>query len=409
MNKYCLKLVLYACLFSACAQNTPIKSHHNDIVDSLPVVRILTTDSPGLLQDAEIFRQSLASFVTPVIEKLVNPSDYSKPFQKVLVNLFLEHVDAQAAIANAKYNWLMVNQEFVDAPDKLAKIDVVLVKTLLAAKLMQSYRDRYHLQFKIFYTKFTSIVSSEDSVKKNYRLALHAAGKSPFKNTWTVLTSWLNAYKNYIGVGEFYPKLVVLCRDYTADSHAGCFSDTAESLMPKIRQDPQINFYSGFVDSSKLKVWQDTAGYYIVPSQVEGYGHYINEGRAKGAVLISTNAAPMNELVINNVSGILASITHSWEINGYTHARAYYVTPVSLSIAMAKALALTDEQKATLGENARQAFLWDTKFFKQRMELLGNNLAASGNLDAILDAAFDFPDKLGKTFDEELLAAGNVR
>lgn len=43
---------------------------------------------------------------------------------------------------------------------------------------------------------------------------------------------------------------------------------------------------------------------HIVPSEREGFGHTINEGRAAGAVMVVPDHPPMNELVRNG-SGIL--------------------------------------------------------------------------------------------------------
>jgi len=43
--------------------------------------------------------------------------------------------------------------------------------------------------------------------------------------------------------------------------------------------------------------YREKAGFYICPSLMEGFGHYINEGRCNSSVTITTDAPPMNELI----------------------------------------------------------------------------------------------------------------
>ena len=44
---------------------------------------------------------------------------------------------------------------------------------------------------------------------------------------------------------------------------------------------------------------------HICPSAREGFGHYINEARSVGAVVLTIDAAPMSEFVVDGESGVV--------------------------------------------------------------------------------------------------------
>ena len=48
--------------------------------------------------------------------------------------------------------------------------------------------------------------------------------------------------------------------------------------------------------------WQT---YICVPSLIEGWGQYIDEGRRAKSIVVTLNAPPMNELIQNDKTGIL--------------------------------------------------------------------------------------------------------
>lgn len=47
---------------------------------------------------------------------------------------------------------------------------------------------------------------------------------------------------------------------------------------------------------------------HVCPSSREGFGHYINEARSVGALVVTIAAGPMNELVQDGKSGVVAPV-----------------------------------------------------------------------------------------------------
>lgn len=362
------------------------------------LIRFFPSDSPGQQNDALILKGTFEKdFPTELIETNGDPDGHdgkTKPSElgATLVNIFIEHVYDLKATKQAKYNWLSINQEFVDPPERLVNIDVVLCKTELGAQLMRAYAQRYNMKFKVYYTKFTTIADSkESSVAKDFELIGHFAGKSPLKNTATVLETWFQ--------NPQFPKLKVTCR--AIGDTGGCLREQAQLFFAKHRLPlppsgeshpaPNIDFYSGFLDTDKLRDWQDRAGIYVTPSAAEGYGHYINEGRARGAVMITTDAPPMNEMVEDGVSGFLVPVKGSAIINPYSMARRYSIDSVELANVVTKVLALPEQEKREIGERGRQSYLNDKRFFEERMKMLAESLKEKGDLSLVPADAFAEP------------------
>lgn len=332
-------------------------------------IRIVLPDiSPGLQQDKTIYRKQLEPTFQVVSQDAAADT--------VMANLFLEHVSHPSLVHKARHNILMINQEFADEPAKLAHVDLVLCKSRHAVEIMKAYRERNQQKFKLYYTKFTSLAKGKQ-VPKDYDLAVHFAGKSRFKNTQAVLRAWL-------GHPEF-PRLVASCRnpDESTAGAFGCFGYHVRPLLPYLRGAQNLTVFTGEIPYDDFQKWQNEAGIYVVPSAVEGYGHYINEGRQRGAIVITTDAAPMNEMVKDGISGRLVDYNSSFVFN--SHSKAPYVTidPNVLAQVVKEVLMLSPEEKAKMGEAGRQQYLEDTKFFEERMALLVDSLVKTGDFSGI--------------------------
>ena len=58
-----------------------------------------------------------------------------------------------------------------------------------------------------------------------------------------------------------------------------------------------INYFAKYVDDDELRLVQNRHGVHLCPSEAEGFGHTLVEAMSCGAVVITTDGPPMNEMV----------------------------------------------------------------------------------------------------------------
>ncbi|KAE8879369.1 hypothetical protein PF003_g36575 [Phytophthora fragariae] len=66
-----------------------------------------------------------------------------------------------------------------------------------------------------------------------------------------------------------------------------------------------VNLHFGMMDRLSFSKLTAEAAFFMCPSLAEGYGHCINQARAAGAVIVTTDAPPMNELILSSSMGVL--------------------------------------------------------------------------------------------------------
>jgi glycosyltransferase involved in cell wall biosynthesis len=100
---------------------------------------------------------------------------------------------------------------------------------------------------------------------------------------------------------------------------------------------------------------------HLCPSESEGFGHTIVEGLSAGAVVVTVDAPPMNELVTPE-TGILLGWDRSEPMRASTR---YFANPAGLDRAVASAVTLPAELRMRLGSAARERFLEIDREFRQ--------------------------------------------
>lgn len=239
-------------------------------------------------------------------------------------------------------------------------LELVLCKTRQCVQWIQKERTRLGIDdLPIAYIGFTTTLSKEFKSKettitetdKNWNGFLHVAGKSPFKNTIAVLIAWLQHPQ--------WPQLVLTSYKHTLlDFILG-------RQGPNFVLPPNIKHIQADLSSSELAELQHGNGIHLCPSSMEGFGHTLNEGRATGALVITTDYPSMNEF---SGTGVLIEPSHikKWR-NGFDHAD---VDVKGIAQAVEKVLAMTLEERAAIGGRAKKAFEDDRTQFQREMEKL---------------------------------------
>jgi glycosyltransferase involved in cell wall biosynthesis len=144
--------------------------------------------------------------------------------------------------------------------------------TQLWAKSTESYAAYQRLRLhNATLTGFLSRDLRDESVQRE-PVALHLRGHSDFKNTDTVIEAWRRD-----------PRLPPL---------------TIVSAVP-LAVPPYVRVL-GRISDEELRAEMNRAAIHVCPSRAEGWGHYITEALSVGALVVTTDASPMNEHVTSD-------------------------------------------------------------------------------------------------------------
>lgn len=215
----------------------------------------------------------------------------------------------------------------------LPRFEQVLCKTRHAEPLFAQ------LGCSTLYTGFTCADRFDPGVPRQAAF-FHLAGRSTAKGTDVVIDAWRRHPE--------WPCLTVVQRK----RHA----------RPE-RAAPNIVMLAGYLDDAGLQGLQNAHRFHICPSEVEGFGHSIAEAMSVGAVVLTTDAAPMNELV-DPACGLLLACTPGAQMG---LGRRYHVSVDAIEAGVARALRLSPTECVQLGQRARTRFLQRDTAFRERL------------------------------------------
>lgn len=250
------------------------------------------------------------------------------------VNILIEHIRPEF-LPVAHRNVLLPHPEwFLDADrELLPRIDAVFAQTRHAMPIFEA------LGARVLYTGFTSEDRRDTSVPRQ-RAFFHLAGRSQHKGTVRLLQLWRRHPE--------WPRLTVVQNPKSATPGA-----------PATNIEHRIDY----LDDVELLRLQNAHWFHLCPSETEGYGHYLVEAMGLGAVVITTDAAPMNEFITPE-RGFCVGYARSGRQN---LARTHYFDEAAMERTIAQALAMDETTCLRLGTAARGWFEANARAFPDRL------------------------------------------
>ncbi|KAG1700708.1 hypothetical protein DVH05_011567 [Phytophthora capsici] len=340
---------------------------------------VMPSDSPGVLLDFELYLNALPS-ARPVYSYRGNGEQEGESYMddgKVkrldmppsVIDIYLERhpVDRKYYpdfhAPKEKTIWMMQNVEFFDRHElDNPSVGVMMVKNRIGLKKVIEYRHRHQLSYSVFYTKHTSRDLYQPAVQRDWTSFLHLAGWSPFKNTRVILQAW--------SLHPEWPQLII--RVIKADLCAWIEEKFGDKDSWRLQN---VDYACGSVPAEEKDRLQNQIGLHLCPSETEGFGHYINEARSVGALILTTNVPPMNELV-DEKSGVLVGEPHPWwwQTKGDLFMPLAQVDVADMERGVEQILLLSIEERQRMGRRSRAKFLEDRAYFLNAMTALEESL-----------------------------------
>lgn len=235
----------------------------------------------------------------------------------------------------SRRNVLLPNPEWFEVTPAVSKMDAILCKTRWTLGIMSA------LHARAIFTGFTSVDRRTPGLERAPLGPLHVVGRSQSKGTQALIEVWKR--------NREWPMLTVVAWK-------------KELTIPADIPD-NVRMVRDFVADSDLQTLQTTCGFHLCPSAAEGFGHTIVEGMSTGALVLTTDAPPMNEIVTAE-RGILVPWSTSEPLRA---GRRFEVDLDRLEERIAEALAAQPSRVQATGEAARKWFEENNEAFERRL------------------------------------------
>jgi hypothetical protein len=250
------------------------------------------------------------------------------------INIFLEHVRPEY-LPLARANVLIPNPEWFNANDSelITALQGVLAKTRHAEAIFRP---------QLACTQFIGFTSRDrrDADVVRRRAFFHLAGRSENKNTQPLLELWRRHPE--------WPMLTVVQNPRTAKP-----GPLAANIDHRV----------DYLDDEQLRRLQNEHAFHICPSQTEGFGHYLMEALGIGAVTITLDAPPMNELVAPD-RGVLVAAR---PIGTQNLSTIYTFDATDMERAIGECVAMPDARIAELSAAARAFYERNDRRFGEQL------------------------------------------
>ncbi|KAF1315587.1 hypothetical protein FI667_g15922, partial [Globisporangium splendens] len=349
----------------------------------------------GYCEDASVYVKFLktrmlprwvfdATFFDAATSKNVTYFELCPQTPVIFFNHYWDGLTDSPAWPKQKPVYLMPNVEMYElTAEHYWRVDVVLCKTQTCYDRVTKWyaQEGNPRESKVIYTKHTTsdvanlarhVLGANEIRPKDYRNVkfIHTAGTSVQKGTRQVVQCWLSR--------PDFPPLDLFINAHT---YKGMFSAKQDA---RIRASSNINLTNHRMDPITFGKAIAEASFFLCPSVMEGYGHYINQARASGGVVVTTDVAPMNELIPSRDFGVLVKPTkigrdgHMLLAGAYTGEHGIkpdVVQGLSAQINKAGVCAAIEQvilnttvwSREAMAANVRRQYHMDTKFFALEM------------------------------------------
>ncbi|MDG2047541.1 MAG: glycosyltransferase [Halioglobus sp.] len=319
------------------------------IISALPIARFRVTVNGFPYEEAKVRRRRILHRAHNVrLQWLPRQPLATAPYD---INLFLEDI-SPSFFRQARVNVFIPNPEWFRKSQyrHLQRIDSVLCKTKSGQSIFEALGCP---------TRFISFTSDDrlDPAFSEQKQAgfLHLAGRSWQKGTKALTDLWQRHPE--------WPLLTVVQSPKT-------YSQSGVKLI----RAPNIKHLLERPDNDSLRQLQNTYSIHLCPSEAEGFGHCIAEAMSCCAVTLTTDGAPMNELITRDRGILVAHCRTRKQRAGIN----YYVDRDDLQQKIEQIINMEQSSLQALGQNARKWYVQNDQLFRsQFIEALEATLLAS--------------------------------
>ncbi len=294
-------------------------------------INLFCADRSGLARDHSI--------LTTALENLgckVNHYSEAKPtdVQHADINIYCESLIPECFSFSSR-NWLIPNPEWMwDNLKSIDSVDLILCRTHEVERIFQS------IGKETYFLGFYSFDHYDSSKEKDYNLFIHVAGTSAHKGTYPLIEAWrLNPH---------FPHLTVI-----------------RFTEPEKKVPENVTWIKDWMLDEELCALQNQCGVHLCLSQTEGFGHFLVEAMGTKAVVITTDAPPMNEFIKDK--RCLVPYT-AWSIQGL--ATKYYVSRKDIEKKIKEILLLPQTELKKIGNANRECYRKLRREFHSNLENL---------------------------------------
>lgn len=317
-----------------------------------PVFLLLSHRSPGLAQDRMVVANLLSSMGHEVYSYELPPAYYLQglpvpipdDWKSRAIAIMFEHVfvfsrPLLACLLYANPEWIVEQDR---ARIEAGNVDVLLAKTHHAHQRLAGG----FASVQTVYTGFASLSLPKLSVRMDYDKAIHIRGYASQKGTATIM-------KAYQGATNGLPECVCTMRT---------FDPAVPPFVSKVGSQCTVVFRD--IQQSALDRMASRRGLHLCPSEREGFGHYIFGPMSLGAVVLTVDAPPMNELVDASCGLLVPARIEDREL--YVNATA---SASDLAEALRSYVAMGLDEKRDMGRKAIEKAAAMRADFEQRFKI----------------------------------------